>query len=108
MDRSIQKKIQDLEHENQSLKTELETYRNNPAANFYKAVTKAMDDITAKVNNKSLKIKDDEFTESIILLLEKSEKIFKGLKEGISAFQVQENKDKALEKSLGKNQAKAI
>lgn len=98
---ALLKKIEDLERE-------LDAYKNNPAAKFYKALTTAIDGITEKINDKSLKLKDDEFTDAIITLSEKSEKIFKGLKEGLSAFQVQEVEDKAKAKQLGKNQAKAI
>lgn len=97
-----------LKSENERLKSELAEFKNNPAANFYKALTKAIDGITTKINDESLKIKDDEFVESIIILSEKSEKIFKGLKEGLASFQVEAEDDKVKEKNLGKNQGKAI
>lgn len=96
--------IAKLKSENAELKKKLAEYESNPAAKFYKSLTKAFDEICTEIDNKTLN-SDEDFTKSIIKLAEKSEIIFKGLKEGISVFQEQkvidEKKAAKIEKAPG-------
>lgn len=89
------------------LEKKLAEYERNPAAKFYKSFTKAFDDISEEIENKTLNV-DSKFTKSILKLAEKSEIIFKGMREGISLFKEQGVIDEKKELKISKAQSVAL
>lgn len=93
-------KIADLERR-------LAEYEMNPAAKFYKSFTKAFDEISEQIEDKTLNV-DAKFTKSILKLAEKSEIIFRGMKEGLSLFKEQQTVDEKRLAKVSKSQSVAL
>jgi hypothetical protein len=76
----------DLKKENEELKAKLSVYEADAAAEFYKTLVGAIKDIETKVKSKTLNFDEDSFAKSILVLADKSGKIFEGLKQGKESF----------------------
>ena len=86
------------------LEDKLAAYTNNPASEFYLALTTAIKHITKEINNKRLNLDEDPFSNSILKLAEKADKIFLGLEKGLSIFAEQ----KEVPKKQGKSNTTAF
>lgn len=93
-----------LEQRIKELEEKLEVYEKDHAAEFYKSLVKAVKHIQTKLDDKTLDFKDDAFANSVVLLADKSGKIFEGLRIGKEAFSI-EKKDSMKEKATSKVEA---
>jgi hypothetical protein len=80
-------RIKELEKENQELKSKLEKYTNDPTAKFYVILCEAMDKLGAQIKNGTLNLKEDTFYDSLVYVMEKSDKMFAGLAKGREYFE---------------------
>ena len=95
------KKIEELE-------AELSLYKENPAAEFYLALTEGVKHLTSEIKNKTLDLKEDGFADSILKLSEKADKIFISLEKGLETFQQKQDEDSAMKKKIVKAKGVAV
>lgn len=95
-----EKKIKELETELKECKERLAIYEDDYAASFYKSLVNGIKEIQKKLDNKDLDL-SNSFENSVIILADKSSKIFDGLKAGREAFSL-EKKDAFVGKAKDK------
>lgn len=84
------------------LEKRLEIYESDPAAGFYKELVTAIGHIKSELQNKTLDFKNDKFAASIAELMEKSGKMFDGLKMARESLNKAKPGDIDKEKNVGK------
>ncbi len=77
------KKIRELE-------AKIAMLTKDPRAKFYQALEAGVNYITEQLNSKRLDFENDSFAKSVLILSEKSEKVFTGLTKGLETFMPQE------------------
>lgn len=98
--------LERLRKENNKLKEKVEYYEGLPSAKFYNSLIQGIDHLREEIDRKSLNFDNDPFAKSIMVLAEKSDKIFSAIEKGINSF-VQEVDSKA-NKQSSKSSTKAL
>jgi hypothetical protein len=97
--------LERLRKENNKLKEKVEYYEGLPSAKFYNSLIQGIDHLRKEIDSKSLNFDDDPFAKSVMVLAEKSDKIFSAIEKGINSF-VQEVDTKS--KQSAKSGTKAL
>lgn len=73
------------------LESQVEMLLSDPRAEFYRALTEGVKYISKEIKNKTLSLDEDAFAKSVLVIAEKSEKMFVGLTKGLETFSPQED-----------------
>lgn len=68
------------------LEEEIAYLKRDPSAKFYAALVEAVEGVTQLIKSKKLDLESDVYSKSVIILAEKSDKIFNGLRKGLEMF----------------------
>jgi hypothetical protein len=68
------------------LEAEVEFLKSNPSAKFYKELATAIEGLTKKLKDEELDLIEDTYQKSVLILADKSERVFNGLKIGLESF----------------------
>jgi hypothetical protein len=76
------------------LEEEIAYLKRDPSAKFYAALVEAVEGVTVLIKSKKLDLESDVYAKSVIILAEKSDKIFNGLRKGLEMFNQSEQDEK--------------
>ncbi len=76
------------------LEEEIAYLKRDPSAKFYAALVEAVEGVTVLIKSKKLDLESDVYAKSVIILAEKSDKIFNGLRKGLEMFNQAEQDEK--------------
>lgn len=84
------------------LEQQIKDYESDVSAQFYITLVGAIKHIETEVKNKTLDFDKDTFASSILVLADKSGKIFEGLRQGRESFKQQTSEDTDKNKKVKK------
>jgi len=93
---------EELKKEIAELRAKVEYYEGLPSAQFYNSLMKGIDYLRNEVDGESLDFDEDPFAKSVLVLAEKSDKIFSAISKGVLTFSSEKEDDtkkKALKKT---------